>query len=531
MVLRYAKQSGVTNKPDTVGDDPCSQGDKNNMLRSGFAAFQVALLHEARFAWTHWTGFACVLVWMFGLFWSNIFAQYAAFSAIDFLGVRATWLAVEAFSLLFLFFILKYNPLLFTIRWVPFGAGTLTTCGTLIVAVGVIVIQNNILTVLGIVMTGIGSATLLTMWGATLARSGSQSLLFSIGFSLFFASVADFILIYLPLGVQIGVVTLAPLVSISLYNRAVSGAESAPQAPFVLDASTLDAARPSMPWRILILPLLVGLSYGFMQRLAMFGDFSAGTTTELLTISTFFITGLVFIATAVFFMQDRVLRLVYFIALPLMVTAFALFPLLDGQGEKIQAVFMVGFNYFYFMVWTFWAGSWQDQNPSLERRFAIGLFVLVASESLGSVLALPLGSFQSDSRYVVTIISLLAVYLLMMGALFSVGRLFNTERLLGQKNVSFPARTKMNISGKNDTVGKDHTGTVSLVEDLVTRYDLSHREQDVLALLIKGRNRAYISKTLYISDNTTRTHMRNIYRKLKIHSHQELLDLLEPEEE
>ncbi|MDR1185077.1 MAG: helix-turn-helix transcriptional regulator [Coriobacteriales bacterium] len=58
-------------------------------------------------------------------------------------------------------------------------------------------------------------------------------------------------------------------------------------------------------------------------------------------------------------------------------------------------------------------------------------------------------------------------------------------------------------------------------------YKLSHREQEVLLLLVKGRNRASISKTLYISDNTTRTHMKNIYRKMGIHSHQELLDIME----
>ena len=37
---------------------------------------------------------------------------------------------------------------------------------------------------------------------------------------------------------------------------------------------------------------------------------------------------------------------------------------------------------------------------------------------------------------------------------------------------------------------------------------------------------AYISKTLFISDNTARTHMRNIYRKLGIGSREELLSLV-----
>ncbi|MEG0324307.1 MAG: helix-turn-helix transcriptional regulator, partial [Raoultibacter sp.] len=63
----------------------------------------------------------------------------------------------------------------------------------------------------------------------------------------------------------------------------------------------------------------------------------------------------------------------------------------------------------------------------------------------------------------------------------------------------------------------------------VQRYGLSARETEVFELLAKGRNRVFISKALFISDNTTRTHMKNIYRKLDVHSQQELIDLLEEE--
>lgn len=56
---------------------------------------------------------------------------------------------------------------------------------------------------------------------------------------------------------------------------------------------------------------------------------------------------------------------------------------------------------------------------------------------------------------------------------------------------------------------------------------LSPREREVFELLARGRNTKHIARTLTITISTTKTHISNIYRKLNIHSTQELLDLIE----
>ncbi|WP_418864523.1 response regulator transcription factor [Slackia exigua] len=61
------------------------------------------------------------------------------------------------------------------------------------------------------------------------------------------------------------------------------------------------------------------------------------------------------------------------------------------------------------------------------------------------------------------------------------------------------------------------------------RYLLTHKETEVLFLLAKGNNTAAIQENLYISAGTANTHMRHIYRKLNVHSQQELIDLVESE--
>ena len=46
-------------------------------------------------------------------------------------------------------------------------------------------------------------------------------------------------------------------------------------------------------------------------------------------------------------------------------------------------------------------------------------------------------------------------------------------------------------------------------------------------MLARGRNRAYIEENLVISRNTVNAHVKHIYNKLDIHSHQDLLDMVE----
>lgn len=56
-------------------------------------------------------------------------------------------------------------------------------------------------------------------------------------------------------------------------------------------------------------------------------------------------------------------------------------------------------------------------------------------------------------------------------------------------------------------------------------YNLTPREKQILRLLLEGRNNPYIRENLNVSNNTLKTHLRNVYRKLSIKDRQELLDL------
>ncbi|MEN0005712.1 MAG: response regulator transcription factor [Bacteroidota bacterium] len=55
----------------------------------------------------------------------------------------------------------------------------------------------------------------------------------------------------------------------------------------------------------------------------------------------------------------------------------------------------------------------------------------------------------------------------------------------------------------------------------VTHADLSKREQEVLNLLCDGESYKTIADKLYVSTNTVRFHLKNIYKKLKVTSRHE----------
>ncbi len=83
-----------------------------------------------------------------------------------------------------------------------------------------------------------------------------------------------------------------------------------------------------------------------------------------------------------------------------------------------------------------------------------------------------------------------------------------------------------------EAASSDHQVTVKrrfrdACEELADRYLLSRRESEVMFLLAKGHNASYIQDKLCISRSTAKTHINHIYKKLDIHTQQELLNMVD----
>lgn len=63
--------------------------------------------------------------------------------------------------------------------------------------------------------------------------------------------------------------------------------------------------------------------------------------------------------------------------------------------------------------------------------------------------------------------------------------------------------------------------------EIAEEADLSPRETEVLELLSRGRDTDYIHDALFISSHTVKTHCYHLYKKLDVHSQQEIITLVE----
>lgn len=90
------------------------------------------------------------------------------------------------------------------------------------------------------------------------------------------------------------------------------------------------------------------------------------------------------------------------------------------------------------------------------------------------------------------------------------------RRIFADLGPTIPANDRFPDLERNcQQVGKEH--------------GLTPREIEVMELICKGRSKAYIAETLFVAENTVRSHSKHLYAKLNVHSKQELIDLVRPE--
>lgn len=98
-------------------------------------------------------------------------------------------------------------------------------------------------------------------------------------------------------------------------------------------------------------------------------------------------------------------------------------------------------------------------------------------------------------------------------------------------NISAPPPLVVDRDGKRLAIrflrgGGDGQDDILLIDEQqvrvspasLTAIGLSHREAEVLSLVIQGRSVAEISQTLAISTSTVEKHLENVYTKLNVHS-------------
>lgn len=202
------------------------------------------------------------------------------------------------------------------------------------------------------------------------------------------------------------------------------------------------------------------------------------------------------------------LTIVWKFAYVLMAIALSMLVIL-GMDQLLQAFTGAAVVIAKMFLWLALANAARHSSFKPFLVFCLGMLIYSVPDWLGRCMA----SFFSLASLDVTVVTAVLVLIVIMVAFFLPARSPDVQHLLADLN------------GQPATMGDQGDIIDKRCEELGGLHGLSKREIEVLRYLCKGRSRPYIAETLYLSENTVRTHSKSIYAKLNVHNRQELLDM------
>ena len=354
-------------------------------------------------------------------------------------------------------------------------------------------------------MGGASIGLLKIAWGEMFSRMSLRAGLVDMGLSLVISTVAFCGLLFLPPAVQAAALVVVALPCSWLVRTGTErlGADPAPLPP-------PGAARAiSFNWTLLILPILVGLSYGLIGGVLAGSPAVAGLSSPLgMTLAEL-------LAGAVLLVASRILSVrfgasqIYAVGLVFTVAGLALASVEAVPTWVAASVDELGFAVFYFFMVVYWGDLARRVGRPVVRTYALGYTVFQASQIPGMLAGN--GLVRAGGETGVTLLCMAVVLAFFVVTLL----VFNDPRSALHRWLTAGAEAET-----TDEIPE-------ACETIAARFSLSPREREVLSLLARGRTAAYIGRSLGIAPDTAKTHMRSIYRKMDIHSQQELIELID----
>lgn len=195
-----------------------------------------------------------------------------------------------------------------------------------------------------------------------------------------------------------------------------------------------------------------------------------------------------------------------------MALLFGAAPVVRGLGIAADLAVSVCYVIVNLVLWTTMAQIAAAFRLSSTRVFGIGLGLVYVGFLTGTFTGDVITSFVSLDGRAWGALSLLSMALVLAALLFVVDE-----------------RTVVVLLNADDAQPAAPERFAQRCEEVANAYGLSPKETQVMALAAHGRTNQRIQEALGISAGTVNTHLTRIYKKLGIHSRQEMLDLVEGE--
>lgn len=382
----------------------------------------------------------------------------------------------------------------------------------------------DVLRVIGTVMTAVATAGLIALWGEGFVRFGGTSALKYLALAALAVSFFLFLLTSaFPGWMSLAVVSFLPMVSVLclkfvLADDLLARRENERRGQARVSALTMGALVKQKSFRRILLYIFAfSVPLNFLNmRIAENPPLGAPPDWMLVFASLLLVLGLVTVAEA---LANRRNTSILSVLIAVLATgALLAYLFIDHVSSTVLNTCMYAGYYLFLASFFFYLGSYAQQFSYP----AYLVFVLGnASNSLGllagSGIGLVVSRFLDPFSAVVTIAIVYAVFL--------VGFLVLPEaRLVNFDMISrVPDRLVTDQADSSDMVGSIRMQS----HEAARVFGLSSREEEVLSYLLRGRSLASISSELYISPNTVKTHVNHLYKKLDVHTREELMKRVE----
>ncbi|BDE97877.1 helix-turn-helix domain-containing protein [Raoultibacter timonensis] len=229
--------------------------------------------------------------------------------------------------------------------------------------------------------------------------------------------------------------------------------------------------------------------------------------------------GAVFLATAMTIRRALTNTLIERLYFPITAICFFLVPTLPDFLKFVPSCIALSMFFFYAaFYWSLIIAVGRDRKTASPRHFSASLLAPSVGICIGwgiaSAYALAGGNLAHPF---VLFFGWIVVYTIVLSiAPYATNTLLEMDLLSPE-----------DARPKPDPIDRSGNSWEQACELIADTYKLSPREREVFGMLAHGRNVKFIKDSLFISENTAKTHKYRIYRKLEVSTHQELLDHVE----
>lgn len=443
------------------------------------------------------------------------YLSYEVSSALD------PWYALRTGCMLVTFAVLAFAG---RNGWFSLGLKSFAVSSTFAMASAIIfaVDVSEVARPLVAVMGGVSMAVFMYVWMLLLSRHQPRVI---VGTTLSGLLLAGIIIEGAPLvGPDVGLVI------------AVAAAFGAGAAAVLIDADLQscradgpldEAARARIPWLTVVMVVACGffvsVLYGVSEYMTWLYDWRPNYVVFGFSILA------VVAATALIVVRSRNWMHIAWIPLFVLFALAVVFACLPMRSTVQVAVgFMMAAMFSaHFLYWMIFPSILSTLNAS--RAFSAGILLICVSSSLASLVGDALGSVLPRSMQ--NLGSVAGIMAIAVAVLFAVVLIANRSRagIAGMSADGPIGHAELGKLEESQLVTSPLDVLQVRIDECVVRYGLTPREAEVAFYTVQGFSCAYIAEKLVVSNSTVRFHQQNIYRKLEVHSRNELIELVSVE--